>query len=192
MNVSNSPAILFLSGASGAGKTSILLSLKQRITSSDYIFLHYDSMGVPSFKEMLEQAGSLEHWQEVTTYRWIERIGAGYADDKVVLIEGQSNLDFITGACQRYGIAKYAIILLDCDWQTMKDRLRRNRGQPELANDDMRNWADFLREQAQSRGIPIIKTADQAPEVIAEIIEKEYLIKLYPQLRNMHYEPRPA
>jgi GTPase SAR1 family protein len=54
------PSILFLSGASGVGKTSIVEKLKAHYSSDNYAFLHFDSIGVPSPEEMIEQVGSGE------------------------------------------------------------------------------------------------------------------------------------
>lgn len=86
------PSIFFLSGASGVGKTSIIEKLKaQYYSSDDYAFVHFDSIGVPSPEEMIKQAGSGEKWQELTTYRWIEKITVEYQDKKIVVIEGQVN-----------------------------------------------------------------------------------------------------
>lgn len=180
----HSPAILFLTGASGVGKTTILKNLKKRLAGSEYIFLHYDSIGVPSVQEMIEQAGSLERWQEITTHRWIETIAEEYPEDKIVLIEGQSNLDFIDDAYQKYMIERGAIVLLDCDWETMKDRLTQNRRQPGLANQDMKNWADFLRKQAKNKSVAIIDTSEQTPEAVSEIIEKEIIPELIKEAKS--------
>ena len=174
----NYPAILFLSGASGVGKTTILDILKVRNTKPSYVFLHYDSIGIPSFTEMIEQDGSLERWQELTTHKWIEKITNEYQDTDTVIIEGQSNLEFVERACQRFSVKRYAIILIDCNWETICNRLTINRQQPELVNADMQNWVKFLREQAQLKGIPIFDTTHQTPEQAAYIIESKILSQL--------------
>lgn len=168
------PSILFLSGASGAGKTSIVEKLKAHYhSSSDYIFLHFDSIGIPSFKEMIEQAGSGEKWQELTTYRWVEKIVAEYKDQQIVVIEGQVNLDFIEAACHNFEITRFFIVLIDCDWKTRQYRLIHKRNQPELVNQNMNNWANFLRKQAQQKKLTIIDTSHQR---IEEVIESVYVI----------------
>jgi deoxyadenosine/deoxycytidine kinase len=165
------PSILFLSGASGVGKTSIVEKLKAHYSSSDnYAFVHFDSIGVPSFEEMIEQAGSGEKWQELTTYRWIEKIAIEYRDKQLVVIEGQVNLDFIEAACHKFEITRYFIVLIDCDWKTMCKRLVHNRQQPELVNQDMKNWATFLRKQASCKRLPIIDTSHQTLEQVMEFI----------------------
>jgi shikimate kinase len=165
------PSILFLSGASGVGKTSIVDALKAHYhSSSDYAFVHFDSIGVPSPEEMIKQAGSGERWQELTTYRWIEKIATEYQDKQSVVIEGQVNLDFIESACHKFEIARYFIVLIDCDWETMRERLVHHRQQPELANQDMKNWAAFLKKQAQRKSLPIIDTSYQTLEQVVRAV----------------------
>lgn len=165
------PFIFFLSGASGVGKTSIVTELKAHYHSLDCIFVHFDSIGIPSFEEMIQQAGSQEKWQELATYRWIEKIAIEYRDKRIVVIEGQTNLDFIEAACRKFKITKYLILLIDCNWKTMKERLMQNRQQPELANQGMKNWANFLRKQAQRKNLPIIDTSHQQLEQVEESIQ---------------------
>ncbi|AFY97046.1 AAA family ATPase [Chamaesiphon minutus] len=170
------PAIVFLSGASGVGKTSIVEKLKAHYHSfDDYAFLHFDSIGVPSPEEMIEQAGSGEKWQELTTYRWIEKITVKYQDKKIVVIEGQVNLDFIEAAFHKFEIARYFIVLIDCDWETMRERLIHNRQQPDLVNQDMKNWATFLRKQAQRKDLPIIDTSHQTLEQVVRSVNVVFL-----------------
>jgi shikimate kinase len=166
------PSILFLSGASGVGKTSIVEKLKAQYHSSDNCaFVHFDSIGVPSPEEMIEQAGSGEKWQELTTYRWIEKITVECQDKKVVVIEGQVNLDFVEAACHKFEIARYLIVLIDCDWETIRERLVHNRQQPDLVNQDMKNWATFLRKQAQRKNLPIIDTSHQTLEQVVRSVD---------------------
>jgi uridine kinase len=74
----NKPAILFLTGASGMGKTTLLANLRNRLAKPNYFFLHYDSIGISSFQEIIQQARSLERWQEMTTHLWVEKIANEY------------------------------------------------------------------------------------------------------------------
>jgi hypothetical protein len=76
---------------------------------------------------MIEYAGSVERWQEITTYKWIEKITNNYRSTDTVIIEGQVRLNFIEDACRKFGITRYAIVLIDCDWEIMRDRLINNR-----------------------------------------------------------------
>lgn len=164
------PLICFLSGASGVGKTTIIAALERQNCFPDCSFLHFDSIGIPSLEEMVEQVGSGEKWQALTTELWIEKIITEYKDRRAVLIEGQMNLDFIEAACYKFKIKKYLIVLIDCNWETSKERLLYDRQQPELVNQDMENWTSFLRRQAKSKKVPIIDTASQSLEQSVESV----------------------
>jgi guanylate kinase len=157
-----SPLICFLSGASGVGKSTIVTALKRQDCFPDCAFLHFDYIGIPSIAEMIEQAGSGQKWQEFATERWIKKISTDYKNKRVVLIEGQTNLDFIEAACHKFRIKQYLIILIDCNWETGKKRLLYDRQQPELVNQNMENWTNFLRQQAKFKKVPIIDTAAQS------------------------------
>lgn len=164
------PFIFFLSGASGVGKTSIVAELKTQNRFFHCVFLHFDSIGIPSFEEMVEQAGSGEKWQELATYHWLKKIMTEYGDKSTVVIEGQTNLDYIEAACHAFRITKYLIVLIDCNWETIQERLLHERRQPELVNQDMKNWADFLRKQAHRKKLPIINTSHQSLDQVVESI----------------------
>jgi len=68
--------------------------------------------------------------------------------------------------------------LIDCEEATMIKRLVEDRKQPELANQDMKNWLKYLRRQAQELGIPIINTSksnlDESVKILLEIIKNEH------------------
>jgi len=174
----NKPALVYLTGASGVGKTTILSCLREHSQDPNTIFLHFDSIGVPSSAEMVRKEGSLENWQEITTHRWIEKIVTEYQDSDIVVIEGQSSLDFVEDACNRFGITDYIILLIDCDEDTMHQRLVHNRKQPELVSEDMRNWLVFLRAQATRKKVCIVDTSSQSLESTVCFIQEQVLDKI--------------
>ncbi|MEH1844777.1 MAG: ATP-binding protein [Nostoc sp.] len=76
---SKKPAILFLSGVSGVGKTTIVATLQERnLNNSSCVFLHADAGDTLSFAEMVEQAALLERFQKIATHKWIEKIISEY------------------------------------------------------------------------------------------------------------------
>ncbi len=174
----NKPVIVYLTGASGVGKTTILSCLRERSQDPSRIFLHFDAIGIPSFAEMVRREGSLENWQRITTHRWVEKIVTEYQDRDVVVIEGQSNLDFIEDACNRFGVTDYIILLIDCDEDTMRQRLLNNREQPELVSEDMRNWLAFLRTQATRKNVRIVDTSSQSLEHAVCLIQEQVLNRI--------------
>jgi 2-phosphoglycerate kinase len=169
------PKIIFLTGASGVGKTTIVDALQAKNKDTYLLFEHFDSIGIPSTSDMIEQAGSGEKWQKITTYKWIEKIINKYQVQDTVIIEGQTRLNYIEDACQNLGVTKYSIILIDCNWEIMQSRLLNERKQAELITNNMRNWANFLRNQARRKNIPIIDTSHKTLEDVLEIIHNHIL-----------------
>jgi hypothetical protein len=51
-------------------------------------------------------------------------------------------------------------------------RLREDRGQPELANEEMKNWRKHLRKQAKDRNAPVINTAGLTGEEVLQKLEE--------------------
>lgn len=162
------PKVIVITGASGVGKTSLLNLLKPCL-ESNYELFHFDDIGVPTLEEMTNEHGSPSKWQEFATYRWIETIVRKSASKKVIL-EGQMNLDFIESGFRENMFEDYKIVLLDCSAKEMKRRLIEERQQPTLANEDMVNWLNYLRNQALEKSIEIIDTT---------IISKNELIELF-------------
>ncbi|MBX3709996.1 MAG: NUDIX domain-containing protein [Gammaproteobacteria bacterium] len=103
--------------------------------------------------------GSPSEWQKAMTYHWVQKILNEYQDKKTVIIEGQVNLDFITAAFAGFNFQQYKIILVHCNNETRHKRLYLDRNQPELINDDMDKWAEFLKRQAIDKKVTILDTS---------------------------------
>jgi dephospho-CoA kinase len=152
--------IIWLTGASGVGKTTLLNNLKDKYSgNSAWEFLKFDSIGVPSQEEMVRDFGSGENWQKSKTFEWIEKMVKGFPDKELLVMDGQSNLEFIKEGFAKQNFTDYKTILVDCDQKTMIKRLVDERQQAWLASEDMKNWLKFLREQAAKLGVPIINTS---------------------------------
>lgn len=152
--------IYFITGASGVGKTSLVSSLKEKYKNkNDWMFLHFDSIDVPTQKEMREKFGSTENWQKEKTFWWIKKIVSEFNDKEVIIFEGQVNLQFIKEGFAQNNFSHYEIILIDCSEDVMEKRLLKYRNQPELVNENMKNWLLYLRNQAKNFEIPIIDTS---------------------------------
>jgi len=107
---------------------------------------------------MRARYGSGENWQYEMTKIWIQRMISEYSDKKVIIFEGQVNLDFIKEGFAECDFSNYKIVLVDCNEETMNFRLREKRMQPELVTSEMNNWRKFLRTKALKYGESIIKT----------------------------------
>lgn len=134
----NQTYILFITGASGVGKTTLLKILCSKLPTQSTICLHFDSIGVPSVDDMIREYGSQSEWQRMMTDRWIKKILTEYYDKNLVILEGQVNLEFIKVACKKYNFKNFSIILIHCDDALRHERLL-NRNQPELISQEMDN-----------------------------------------------------
>lgn len=148
-----------MSGASGVGKTTLAKQVYERCLQDGLVWFHPDGFGVPSVARMIQEAGSLEHYQEKSTYRWIEHSLINYSDKSVVVIDSQSNLQFVHDALKHYQVQRGKIMLVHCNQEQREQRLAQEREQPELITRKMQKWADFLHQQALKLGIPILDTS---------------------------------
>jgi adenylate kinase family enzyme len=151
---------VILTGASGAGKTAIANVIAATLGHS-VTCLHFDSIGVPSTAQMIEEYGSGEGWQKAITFEWVKRIETDYlVSNARVLFEGQMRISFILEAIKRTQIQDYRIVLVDCNDGERRRRLVGSRSQPDLANPTMVNWARYLREEARELNSQILDTSD--------------------------------
>lgn len=166
------PAILFVIGASGAGKTAAVEALRSRRLPGVQCYF-FDSIGVPSPAEMNREWGSGENWQEQMTKRWIERLAANVDNCQVAVLDGQTRPSFIQPHLAPAGIRHARILLLDCTPAVRAQRLRDMRGQPELANDRMDAWAVYLRGQADALGLRVLDTSAVSVQEAANAVAEE-------------------
>lgn len=168
--------IIFITGASGVGKSTLTNFLKSKYKDRpDVAIFGFDSIGVPSVEDMIKMYGSPTEWQRATTKKWVTKL-IHEIDRPLIILEGQVNLDFIYEAFRDHQFDNFKIILVDCSDEEMLRRLRFERNQPALANDNMVNWRGYLRKQAENNGVPIINTDKMAIEDGVKKLE-EYLWK---------------
>jgi len=162
--------IIFVTGASGSGKTTIVKKL-QRIAPNNLQFCYFDSIGVPSSENMIKEYGSAEEWQRQTTKRWVEDIKNKYLLTSSVVFDGQMRIAFISEACKLNHVDMYEVVLFDCSDDERRKRLI-ERGHPELANKDMVDWAAYLRGEAKrDPRVQIIHTTNLAVERAVEKLQ---------------------
>jgi cytidylate kinase len=151
------PRLTILTGASGAGKTTIARAFAGRYPEiADVHF--FDQIGVPSLEEMTAQFGSPDEWQRVKTVEWMKRLSSDLSRPNT-LLEGQMRLSFVREGQQLAGIDDVNILLIDCDDAVRAHRLVHDREQPELASARMMNWARFLRSEAKRERVTILDTS---------------------------------
>ena len=171
------PMIIFITGASGVGKTT-LLNRFCRGKNNKVACFHFDSIGVPSEQEMLTVYGSGSEWQKAMTYHWVQKFKQ-CLDKELILIEGQVNLTYIESALRGLGFYRYQIILVHCENHIRHQRLAGGRLQPELINSEMDNWSQFLKKQAVEKNAVILDTT--------ELTQEQMLVWLKEYLRGSRY-----
>lgn len=143
----------FVIGASGSGKTSAVPGL-ERANHAGLKTFFFDSIGVPSEQERIERWGSGEGWQRAMTIEWVRKMRSELAKSNVVL-DGSTRPSFIAEACKIHDVKTYKVILIHCSDDVRRDRLLQ-RGQPELANAQMMEWARYLIRETTKAGGEII------------------------------------
>ena len=161
--------MLFVIGASGAGKTAAVQALAQQQLSGVGCY-HFDSIGVPSPQVMAQEWGGGERWQEETTTRWIERLAANPDQVEIAVLEGQTRPSFIQPSIQRLGVRRSRILLLDCQPAIRGARLAGPRAQPELSNARMDAWAAYLRGQADALELPVLDSTNRSIAEVAALL----------------------
>lgn len=159
IQVGSPPVICLLTGSSGCGKTYLSENIKEQLDQKKVEVCFFDSIGVPSEEEMIQKYGSGEKWQEAMTHEWLSRI-SNMTDKALVVFEGQYNPNFAKDACAKLGIEDHALAVVTCSEQVWADRLRGPRSQPELINEDMRNWHQYLRTETEKLGGAVVDTSD--------------------------------
>jgi adenylate kinase family enzyme len=178
--------LTFLIGASGAGKSAV----SERIAAANLPHLlvcHFDRIGVPSERERIREYGSDGAWQRAKTHEWARMISEQHLPTNDVILDAQVRPSFIEEACQMCGIEGMGTILLDCSDDVRRARLAQ-RGQPELANEQMTNWARYLRAEMQARRLPIIDTSkvtiDEVTKQVMQLVRPVSALHLSPAGRG--------
>jgi dephospho-CoA kinase len=149
--------ILFIIGASGAGKTTVA-RLVEKAHIPNLVVYYADAVKVP-----LLTGSAPEEMQKESTLWWVKDVRDTHLNNHNILLDIQSRPQFIQEACSLFGITDYEVILFDCSDEERKRRLI-ERKQPELANDDMANWARYLRKVSVESGYQIVDTTKGTPE----------------------------
>jgi hypothetical protein len=160
-----SPALLCITGASGAGKTTVVSTIREHIDARLLPLLHFDALGVPTTDEMTRCWDAPRGWQKMMTYHWVYTVRQIYRMRPLVLLEGQFDPQYAIAACAAHRM-RNRVCLLDADDATRTARLAK-RGQPELGTES--KWAAYLVENTRSLGGTVID-ASPSPEAVADAI----------------------
>ena len=162
------PALLCITGASGAGKTAAVCALRERIEARVLPTIQFDSLGVPSHDEMHAAWESPRGWQKAMTYHWVYTAKHVYRTHPLVVLEGSFDPQYAIAACTAHRLPRFAVVLLHTEASVRRERLAK-RGQVELDNTEMTTWASYLHEQTQSLGGIVVDASPALDEVVDTI-----------------------
>ena len=166
MNKSLSPAILVLTGASGAGKTTLALKLNE---------LEIPGVkGINCDRVRVESNESSDQQSEILRY-WISHLREAETGIELAVLDTQIRPHRALEVLSQTGIQHAQIVLVDCDPAKRNERLHVDRDQPELASARMDCWAAYLRGQADALNLSIIDTSDDSIE--QSLVQLELLVR---------------
>ncbi len=161
------PALLCITGAAGAGKTSALRAVRERIEPRLLPTLAFDSLGVPSADEMHAAWDSPRGWQKAMTYHWVYTAKHVFRTHPLVVLEGSFDPQYAIAACTAHRM-RFAVVLLHADDAIRRGRLA-NRSQPDLATSELEGWASYLHEQTTSLGGVVVDASPAIEHVVDAI-----------------------
>ena len=159
-------SIIVLTGASGAGKTTLALKL--------------NDLGIPGVKGFncdrvkIESDEMADPQADVLRY-WISHLSRPETGIELAVLDTQIRPHRALEVLSQAAINYAQIVLVDCDPVKRNERLHMDRGQPELANPRMDCWAAYLRGQADALSLSIIDTSNDS--IDKSLVELELLVK---------------
>ena len=123
--------IYFIAGASGSGKTAVAPYLK-KILPEHFQICDFDDIGVPHNAD--------KKWRQESTEKWLQKL---LKDNKDTCLLGQMVLGEILACPSSKQFGKINLMFLDVSDSERVARLKYS--SPALANQNMLNWASWLR-----------------------------------------------
>lgn len=158
------PSLLCITGASGAGKTTAVGALRETIEARQLPALSFDSLGVPPIEHMHAAWESPRGWQKAMTWFWVQAAKNVYRTHPLVVLEGSFDPQYAIAACSANRM-RLAVVLLHAERPVLERRLA-ERGQPELATDDMASWASYLHETTTQLGGHVVDASGSVAEIV--------------------------
>ena len=166
--MNRAPAILVLTGASGAGKTTLTLKLNE-LAIPGVEGINCDRVKI----EADETAGVSDPQVDRLRY-WISQLSKPETRIDLAVLDTQIRPHLAQAVLNQAEIVTQ-IVLVDCDPVKRNERLHMDRGQPELANPQMDCWAAYLRGQADALNLSIIDTSTDS--IDKSLMQLELLVR---------------
>lgn len=163
------PAILVLTGASGAGKTTLALKLNELAIPG------VEGINCDRVKIEVDETGDSSDRQANILRYWISHFSQPETGIELAVLDTQIRPHIALEVLSHAAIEHAQIVLVDCDPVKRNERLHQERGQPELANPQMDCWAAYLRGQADALKLSIIDTSND--QVDKSLVELELLVR---------------
>jgi len=164
-----SAAILVLTGASGAGKTTLALKVNE-LAIPGVKGINCDRVEV----NVDETAGATDRQAEILRY-WLSHLSQPETGIELAVLDTQIRPHRALEVLSESAIDYAQIVLVDCDPVKRNERLHMDRGQPELANPRMDCWAAYLRGQADALKLSVIDTSNDLPD--KSLVELELIVR---------------
>src|SRR6185503_13222225 len=162
-----SPAVLVLTGASGAGKTTLILKLNE-LEIPGVKGINCDRVEIRNDEETTDRQAAVLRY-------WISELSQPEAGLELAVLDTQIRPHRALELLSQAEIEYAQIVLVDCDPVKRNERLHVDRGQPELANPRMDCWAAYLRGQADALKLSIIDTSNDS--VDKTLVELETIVR---------------
>lgn len=147
------PAIIVLTGASGAGKTTLISRLND-LAIPGVKGINCDRVKI----EDHETTDPADRQANVLRY-WISYLRQTETGIELAVLDTQIRPHLALEVLNQAAIDYAQIVLVDCNPVKRNERLHTDRGQPELANPQMDCWAAYLRGQADALRLSVIDTS---------------------------------
>lgn len=157
--------IIIISGASGSGKTTILKAIELKLPKNNISINYFDDIGIPSHETMLKEYGSGGKWQKAMLGKWFEKLSK-IEDKQYIFLEGSFYPEYALPFIKD----KYILICIHAEREKREKRLISERKQPELANQDMENYAQVLKNRTLELGGMVIDSTNKDANYVADEI----------------------
>jgi broad-specificity NMP kinase len=155
--------IFFITGTSGAGKTTLINSLKLKLPKSSFEIYDFDEVGVPSNADTV--------WRQGTTDFWLTKAKENSAQKKSTIICGVTVPSEILSSSKKPDLPIYFGFIKVAD-EIIKQRLKARGWDDKLIQDNI-NWAHHLETEIKKQKDYLI--VDSSLHVMPEQTADEFI-----------------